>query len=358
MAGDVSDFDQDAQDAILAALQAKFSCYPPGCYAVLRVTAASVSLGFEMLSTTSEASDLIAQVEEAASEPLDSLSATLGVTVEARSAVAVTEGVTVVVTLAAPPSPPSLPPLSPPSDSPYLDAVRFSPSLDSVVFSFSQPTNQPAGCPLDGATLNLLAGTGTDADLTDAGLTCEWSDASTLVAYLTSASTIKPGSNISLAPATIWPLGWSGSCVASPGVCSSTAEPVVLPLDAPCDDTSTDAIVEACLIPLARIFGPTSLSLCPGSDLSLTGAYATADDTSGARRATQYLWGAAEGTANLDTISAHLATQSIESPQLSAELLDGSAACRKCRLGGVIAHDHSRCWAGSPGSWLLHFWDG
>ena len=387
VAGDVSDFDQAAQDAILAALEAKFSCYPPGCYAVLRVTAASVSLVFEMLSTTSDASALIAQVGTAASEPLDSLSATLGVTVEARPAVVVTEGVTKVVTLAAPPPPPpplctgqcyaahSTPwstkcvygyshgcdgcpecfyPRSPPSpsippwDSPYLNAVRFSPSLDSVVFSFSQPTNQPAGCPLDRATLTLFAGSGTTARLTDArltdarltdarltaagltaarltdaGLTCEWSDASTLVAYLTSASTLKPGSNISLAPATIWPSDWSGSCVASPGMCSSTVEPVVLPTDAPCDDASTTRIVEACLTPVARISGPTSLSLCPGSSLSLTGAYATADDNSGARRATQYLWGAAEGTANLDAISAHLATQSTESAQLSAELLDG-----------------------------------
>ena len=326
VAGDVSDFDQDAQDAILPALKAKFSCYPPDCYATLQVCApgecgqgASVLLGLLLLSTMSNASNLIAQVEAAASEPLDSLSATLGVTVETRPAVHVREGWTMDVTLAAPSPPPSS---IPPRDSPYLNAVRFSPSLDSVVFSFSQPTNQPAGCPLDGATLTLFAGSGTGADLTDAGLTCEWSDASTLVAYLTSASTLKPGSNIGLAPATIWPLGWSGSCAASPGMCSSTAEPVVLPTDAPCDDASTTRIVKACLTPVARISGPTSLSLCPGSALSLTGAYATADDTSGARRATQYRWGAAEGTANLDAISAHLATQSAESVQLSAELLD------------------------------------
>lgn len=220
------------------------------------------------------------------------------------------------------------------------------------MLSFSQPTNQPAGCPLDGATLTLFAGSGTDAGLTDAGLTCEWSDASTLVAYYTSASTLKPGSIISLAPATVWPAGWSGSCVASPGMCSSAAEPVVLPTDAPCDDTSTTRIVEACLMPAARISGPTSLSLCPGSALTLTGAYATANDTSGARRATQYRWGVAEGTANPDAISAHLATQSTESVQLSAKLLDGGAARRKCRLGGATAHDPGLCGAGSPGAWL------
>jgi len=202
--------------------------------------------------------------------------------------------------------------------------VKFATSLDSVVFSFSQPTNQPEGCPLDSATLALLAGTGTAATPS-----CEWSDPSTLVAHLTSASTLKPGSNISLAPATIWPLGWSGSCAASPGMCSSTTEPLALPTDAPCDDASTAAIVEACLTPLASISGPTSLSLCPGSGLSLTGAYTTADDTSSARKAMRYLWGAAEGTANLGAISAHLATQSTESLELGAELLDGDAACWK-----------------------------
>ena len=202
--------------------------------------------------------------------------------------------------------------------------MKFATSLDSVVFSFSQPTNQPEGCPLDSATLALLAGTGTAATPS-----CEWSDPSTLVAHLTSASTLKPGSNISLAPATIWPLGWSGSCAASPGMCSSTTEPLALPTDAPCDDASTAAIVEACLTPLASISGPASLSLCPGSGLSLTGAYTTADDTSSARKATRYRWGVAEGTTNLGAISAHLATQSSESLELGAELLDGGAACWK-----------------------------
>ena len=351
VAGDVSDFDQSTQDAIHGALEAKFACYPPSCFSVLRVTAASVSrrrrlvggntsavsLEFEMLSTTSDASALVAQVEAAASE-VDTLSATLGITVLARSEVTVTEGVTMVVT---------------PSESPHLVAVRFSPSLDSVVLSFNQPTNQPAGCPLDGATLVQFTSSDTDADFTDAGLTCEWSDPSTLVAYLTSSSTIKPGSNVSLAPATIWRLGWSGSCAASPAMCTSTPEPVVLPTDAPCDDLSTRAIVEACLTPLARIAGPTSLPLCNGNDLSLTGAYATAEDSSGARRAKEYRWGAANGTANLDAISAHLATQRTESAVLGAELLDGDRRMREVSPGGLAL-----CWAGSPGTWLRHFWDG
>ena len=86
------------------------------------------------------------------------------------------------------------------------------------------------------------------------------------------------------------------------------------------------------MTPLARISGPTSLSLCPGSGLSLTGAYTTADDTSSARKAMRYLWGAAEGTTNLGAISAHLAVQSTESLELGAELLDGPSHAEKVVL--------------------------
>eukprot|EP00964_Phaeocystis_antarctica_P149628 scaffold116819_cov57-Phaeocystis_antarctica.AAC.1 len=116
VAGDVSDFNQGAQDAILAGLEAHFSCYPPDCYAVLRVTAASVSLVFEMLLTKPDPSARIAQALAAKSEPLGSLSATVGATVEVSPTVVVTGQVSVVVLLAGPsPPPPSPhePPLSP-----------------------------------------------------------------------------------------------------------------------------------------------------------------------------------------------------------------------------------------------------
>ena len=86
------------------------------------------------------------------------------------------------------------------------------------------------------------------------------------------------------------------------------------------------------MTPVARISGPTSLSLCPGSGLSLTGAYTSTDDASSARKATKYRWSAAEGTANLDAISAHLATQYTESLELGAELLDGDQPAEKVAL--------------------------
>ena len=93
VAGDVSDVDQDRQKSILAGLQEHFSCYPPDCYAVLRVTAASVSLALEMLVPTDApaviASAVIAQAQAAASEPLADLSATVGATVEKSPEVAV-----------------------------------------------------------------------------------------------------------------------------------------------------------------------------------------------------------------------------------------------------------------------------
>ena len=115
--GDVSDFDQDAQAAIKARLQAHFSCYPPDCYATLHLTAASVNLEFEMVSTAPDASALTGKAEAMGNESLDSLSAMLGRTVEEGPEVAVTHGVTVVVSLPAPSPPPPLPPqpaLSPP----------------------------------------------------------------------------------------------------------------------------------------------------------------------------------------------------------------------------------------------------
>ena len=54
---------------------------------------------------------------------------------------------------------------------------------------------------------------------------CAWSEASTLVAYLTSASTIATGSSLRLAAGAVWPMGWEGSCVTAPTVCSPGDEP-------------------------------------------------------------------------------------------------------------------------------------
>ena len=85
-----------------------------------------------MISTSPDASDLVAKAEAVGSEPMDNLSAMLGATVEEGPKVAITEDVTVVVTLAAasqvaqlmvpPTNPPSMPPapptLSPPPPTP------------------------------------------------------------------------------------------------------------------------------------------------------------------------------------------------------------------------------------------------
>ena len=110
VAGDVSDFDQDTLDDIKARLEAHFSCYRPECYATLRVTPASVNLELELISTAPDTAALIATTEDVRVGSLESLSELLGATVEEAPEVAVTEGVTVVVTLAAPSPPPPLPP--------------------------------------------------------------------------------------------------------------------------------------------------------------------------------------------------------------------------------------------------------
>ena len=110
VAGDVSDFDEDTRDEIKARLQERFSCYPPECHATLRVTPASVNLELELISTAPDASALIATAEEVRTDSVESLSGLVGATVEESPEVAVTEGVTVAVTLAAPSPPPPLPP--------------------------------------------------------------------------------------------------------------------------------------------------------------------------------------------------------------------------------------------------------
>ena len=118
VAGDVSDFDQERRDDIKARLQARFSCYAPDCYATLRVTPASVNLELEMVSTVPDASALIAAAEGVRNETVASLSELVGAAVEEVPEVSVSEGVTVVVTLAAPSPPPPLSPPAPPTPPP------------------------------------------------------------------------------------------------------------------------------------------------------------------------------------------------------------------------------------------------
>ncbi len=225
------------------------------------------------------------------------------------------------------PSPP-LPALPPPSPrappgltAPYVTAAHFSASLDAIILSFDQQTNQPDGCPLDAATLSLLNGGVAGAS----AATCVWTDAATLVAYLTAHSTVAPGSAVRVASSAVWPAGWAGSCATSPEVCTHHAgAQAKLPSDAPCDDVRT-ALVEACLAPVATISGPASLSLCPGSGLTLTGAYATSSGALSPRPPT-YEWGAAAGSAHREALAAFLAAQgSADVIELGPEVLDGGA---------------------------------
>ena len=102
VSGAVSDFDQVAQAGFEAALKAQFSCYPPDCHASLAVTAASVNLQWEMVSTSADTSALVASVEAQSTEPLDTLSAMLGVSVQASPQAVIAYGVAAFVTIGAP----------------------------------------------------------------------------------------------------------------------------------------------------------------------------------------------------------------------------------------------------------------
>ena len=129
VSGDVSDFDQVARAGFESALKAQFSCYPPECHASLAVTAASVNLQLNMVSTSADASALVATAEAQATQPLAALSAMLGVSVEESPEVAVAFDAAVFVAIGAPsppppsPPPPSPPPLPPPSIPPPSPAL-------------------------------------------------------------------------------------------------------------------------------------------------------------------------------------------------------------------------------------------
>ena len=115
VSGAVSDFDQVAQAGFEAALKAQFPCYPPDCHASLAVTAASVNLQWEIVSTSADTSALVASAEAQTTQPLGTLSAMLGASLEASPEVVITYGVAAFVTIGAPsPPPPSPPPPSPP----------------------------------------------------------------------------------------------------------------------------------------------------------------------------------------------------------------------------------------------------
>ena len=119
VSGAVSDFDQVAQAGFEAALKAQFSCYAPDCHASLAVTAASVNLQLEMVSTLADTSALVASAEAQATMPWGTLSAMLGASVQANPVVVITYGVAAFVTIGAPsPPPPSPPPPSPPPSAP------------------------------------------------------------------------------------------------------------------------------------------------------------------------------------------------------------------------------------------------
>ena len=227
VSGDVSDFDQVARAGIEDSLKAQFSCYPPECHASLAVTAASVNLQLNMLSTSADPSALVATAQAQATQPLDALSALLGVSVEESPEVAVTYGATVFVTIGAPsPPPPSPPPPSPPPSAPpsipppspalpprspcsggegclpprgfvapVLLGAHFSATNPSkaVILTFDAPTNEGGAlclgyCPcsrlLDEATVKKLQG--------DEALEpyCEWLGPDALKADVLSSSTL------------------------------------------------------------------------------------------------------------------------------------------------------------------------
>ena len=120
IAGDLASFDKAQQAALKLTLADLLSCQEPSCFLELRVAAASVSVTAILTIPEAGGGATATAVETAATalvaQPVGTISASLGVSVEAAAPLAVTTGVT--VPLAVAPPPPSLPPSLPQTDGP------------------------------------------------------------------------------------------------------------------------------------------------------------------------------------------------------------------------------------------------
>eukprot|EP00966_Prymnesium_polylepis_P218365 5054227-Prymnesium_polylepis.1 len=98
---------------------------------------------------------------------------------------------------------------------------------------------------------------------------CDWTDDSTLVAFLSMYTNAGPSMAITVRANVLWPRAWAypGTCSGLENYCA-TAIAVTVDRDFPCDRRDT-VEVEPCLVPTAVIQGPSELSSCPGTSVTL-----------------------------------------------------------------------------------------
>jgi hypothetical protein len=165
LAGDISTFGATERAALAASLSQLLGCFKPSCYLSLSVTGGSVSVMATLnipdapaaagLSDSTASSSATAVVIQAArnllAQPVQDISSSLGMTVEAAAPLAVTHQVVPLVVAPLPPSPPSPPPPWPPP--PPVPASGGSSSGDGGV---DASVFVGAACGLGAVTLVLV----------------------------------------------------------------------------------------------------------------------------------------------------------------------------------------------------------
>ena len=142
-----------------------------------------------------------------------------------------------------------------------------------IIFD-SQPTNRAgmnglSACSavLSDATVLTLQGSSSEPAL------CDWSDDSTLVAYLTMFTDAAPGMSVHVRGGVLWPQAWAehkGSCDVVDSMCADAHGLIVDPYF-PCDRRDTEER-ELCSQPVALVQAADEISSCPGTALTLDGS--------------------------------------------------------------------------------------
>lgn len=125
--GDVASFDEVQRASLKGSLRTSLKCFEPECYLMLIISAGSVSISARLTipddsSTSASVSSITTAAQSLVSQPAASLSATLGVSVQAVApSVGIQTGITAPIIVAPPPPsppPPASPPPTPPNVSP------------------------------------------------------------------------------------------------------------------------------------------------------------------------------------------------------------------------------------------------
>ena len=196
----------------------------------------------------------------------------------------------------------------------------FDPAGTKLTVRFDdQPTNRggmnglgQCDTVLDDATSATLRGSAS------APAQCDWSDASTLIAFLTKDTAAGAGMTITTRSNTLWPLGYRGGCGGEGSMCA-VSDTISVDAYFPCDTQATPDDLESCITPTALIQAPTEIDSCPGTSFTLDASRSTG----GGVRPLEYIWSASPRTC--DNYYAVAAALSAAGSAASSVLLNGTA---------------------------------